>query len=345
MMMPLGSPPTAAEIDAWCAVLAETHAHDLPPTVPGPERASTAGELRIAGLGSRHLHLGVRLPDGRPGYAGVASLRLYDDPENAKTAFVDTLAVRPGQRRQGIGARLWEALQAVLVTEGRSSASVMLEGGGAGEAFARARGFDRVLPLNYYVQDVAEADTAPVDTAPGGAPGVPHAEGARGRLRLPDGYRFAEWTGIAPDEHAAAFAAAHQSMEDAPSGDFEVRPPRWDAERVRAAARVPVERGGVMLAVSALAADGTVAGYTELVLPTPESARAVQYDTVVLPNHRGHGLGRVVKQRMLEVLRERHPAVREIATTVADDNAPMIAVNAALGYRPERPAAVYQIRL
>ncbi len=88
-----------------------------------------------------------------------------------------------------------------------------------------------------------------------------------------------------------------------------------------------------------------MAAYTSLVLPDPAALRALQYDTVVVPAHRGRGLGRTVKLRMLGEATARFPALREIATSVADENTPMRAVNAALGYRRERAAAIFQIKL
>ncbi|WJY40350.1 hypothetical protein QT196_25445 [Streptomyces sp. P9-2B-2] len=64
-------------------------------------------------------------------------------------------------------------------------------------------------------------------------------------------------------------------MEDAPSGDLDEQHDPWDAERIRAAARVVLDRGGVLLTVAVLAeADGAVAGYTELMLPTPASTKS-----------------------------------------------------------------------
>ncbi|MEU9304651.1 GNAT family protein [Streptomyces sp. NPDC048269] len=89
----------------------------------------------------------------------------------------------------------------------------------------------------------------------------------------------------------------------------------------------------------------TTARYTELVLPDPAGPRALQYDTVVVPAHRGHGLGRAVKRRMMALAARRHPALRQIATTVADENTPMRAVNEALGYRRERGTAYFQLTL
>ncbi|MFG2411754.1 hypothetical protein [Streptomyces goshikiensis] len=48
---------------------------------------------------------------------------------------------------------------------------------------------------------------------------------------------------------------------------------------------------------------------------------------------------------MLAEARLRHPGLRYVDTTVADENTPMRALNEALGYRRERGAAVFQLRL
>ncbi|WP_435602432.1 GNAT family N-acetyltransferase [Streptomyces sp. bgisy130] len=319
------------DTDAWFAVLAAARAHDRPGGPP-LERAAEAGRLRIPALHSRAVPVTLPAPGGATGYAGVALLRLHDTEENAANAFLDTLTVHPAHRGRGVGRALWDAARARLAAEGRSSVSTLVERGGAGERFAVGRGAECALPMVEYVQEVAAA-SAPAASAPA----VPAP---------PDGYRFAAWSGVVPDAHAAAHARAHDAMQDAPAGDLDEQHDPWDPERIRAAARVVLDRGGVLLTVAALAEpDGAVAGYTELVLPTPASVRALQYDTVVVPAHRGRGLGRAVKLRMLEFLRAQWPDVREIMTTVADENAPMRAVNAALGYRAEQALGFYQVRL
>lgn len=329
MLMTLGTPPSEAETDAWHDVIAAAHLQDVPASVPEPGRTETAGKLRVQSPNGRMLHMVSAAPDGS--YDGVATLLLFTEESNRHTAFLDALVVRPEARRRGVGAQLWGAIRAELAADGRSSVSTMLELGGAGEAFVDGLGFGKVLPLAWYVQRVREADAE-----------LPEA-------RLPEGYRFADWDGVVPDALADEFARAHDAMRDAPGGGVDERTPRWDAERVRTAARLIDDRGGILLTSVVLAADGpeagSVAAYTELVLRDPSHTRALQYDTVVVPEHRGRGLGRAVKRRLLSTLAERHPGVREISTSVADDNAPMLAVNAALGYRRERPAGIFQAKL
>ncbi|MCC3780025.1 GNAT family N-acetyltransferase, partial [Streptomyces sp. UNOB3_S3] len=262
---------------------------------------------------------------GTPGaYAGVVSLRLFDAEENRRTAWIEHLAVRPELRNRGIGTRLWQEVRAILEREQRAAVGIQAEIGGAGEKFALAHGFVCAIPLVMYVQRVAEVAEEPV---------------------LPEGYRFIEWEGAVPEEYAAPFATVRDAMSDSPWGDFEEERPRWDAARSRAVQQLVVDRGGEMLTVVAVAPDGSFAGYTELVRRSPDGARAMQYGTAVAAAHRGLGLGRAVKLRMLRLVGEGRTPVREVATTVADDNGPMRAVNKLLGYRPERSVGVFQARL
>lgn len=324
----LPAPPAASAVDAWHAVVTAAHAHDLPAGVPAPGRAETEGKLRHSSVSGHTVHLAATAPDGS--YDGVASLLLFTDEANRHTACLDVLAVRPGARRRGVGAALWAAARAELAAEGRTSVSTVLEPGGAGEEFATGLGFENVLPLGWYVQNVRAALDA--------HPQPPE---------LPEGYAYAQWAGVVPDAHADAFAEAHNAMEDAPNGDRDEQSPRWDADRVRAAAQLIVDRGGVILSSAVLhpAGGNAVAAYTELVLRDPSDVRALQYDTVVAPAHRGRALGRAVKRHMLSMVSAQQPGVREIATTVADDNGPMLAVNERLGYRRGRAAAVFQAKL
>ncbi|MFI8102501.1 GNAT family N-acetyltransferase [Streptomyces sp. NPDC086023] len=323
MISVLPAPPSDADADAWLAVLAAAHAHDLP-GVPGPTRVEVAGRIQVPPVRGRALCLAAADEDAEPhDWDGVAGLLLFTDPGNTHTAFLDA-AVRPAARRRGVGTALWRRVREELEADGRTSVSCVADLGGPGEAFLTGLGFENVLTMAWYVQDTTVERGDPV---------------------LPAGYRWVSWNGIVPDEHAASAAVAHSAMEDAPSGGMDENTPLWDAERVRAAQRLILDRGGRILTVAAVTPAGDMAAYTELVLPDPHGVRATQYDTVVVPAHRGRGLGRAVKLRALAELRALHPGVRQIATTVADENGPMLAVNEALGYRRERPCGVFQLKL
>ncbi len=54
--------------------------------------------------------------------------------------------------------------------------------------------------------------------------------------------------------------------------------------------------------------------------------------TAVLPEHRGHRLGLLVKAEMLALLTANEPAIRHVVTGNADSNRHMIAINEQLGF-------------
>ncbi|WP_404957137.1 GNAT family N-acetyltransferase [Streptomyces sp. 147326] len=318
MIHSLGLPPSDAEVDAWLAVLTAAAAADQP-QLPAPSRGEVAGRLCVPPARGRPV---LWAADGG---AGIAALVLFMDESNTHTAFLDVLTVRPQERRRGVGTALWERAREELLAQGRTSVAALVDLGGPGQAFAESLGFENVLPMAWYEQEL------PAD-GPARFPATP-------------GYELLTWHGLVPDTWAPAAAAAHGAMEDAPSGDMDERSPVWTAQWLHAMQQVIIDRGGEPITVAAVTAAGEVAAYTELVLPDPSGRRGVQYDTVVTPGHRGHGLGRAVKLRMAAEAAGRYPALRRIATTVADENTPMRAVNEALGYRRERDAGIFQLKL
>jgi predicted GNAT family acetyltransferase len=86
-------------------------------------------------------------------------------------------------------------------------------------------------------------------------------------------------------------------------------------------------------------ASGELAAYTQMG-GTPETPdRLNQYDTYVRRTHRGHGLGIAVKAPNLRAIQS-GPAV--LHTWNAPENAPMIAVNAKLGFRPVAQRTIWE---
>jgi GNAT superfamily N-acetyltransferase len=57
---------------------------------------------------------------------------------------------------------------------------------------------------------------------------------------------------------------------------------------------------------------------------------------MVVPAHRGYGLGRALKARMLFELRSAEPRMTEVQTWNAFENEPLIKVNSELGFQPDR---------
>ena len=80
-------------------------------------------------------------------------------------------------------------------------------------------------------------------------------------------------------------------------------------------------------------------------MTTHESERAYQWGTLVRPDHRGHRLGLAVKVANVRLLQETQPQITTVVTFNADVNAPMVAVNERLGFRPVQWMGEVQKRL
>jgi GNAT superfamily N-acetyltransferase len=286
-----------AHADAWHQIVTASMAED-PPGVPPPTWNQAHARFSSPGPGSRLL---TRLAydtggDGRPRPVGAATLRLFDRRGQEHLAETE-LHVHPGARRRGIGTRLLSAVVAEARSEGRRSLLAEAPASGAAGLFCVRHGFRRALALHRLLLSLEEVHRGWLDELTGtGHPG----------------YRTAAWNGTVPDALADAFAAAKNAMNDMPTGDLDHGTLSWDAERVRAMAAVVAGRGDTLLTVAAVHGDeggGTaeIAGFTEIGIPGGTAARARQYDTAVVPAHRGRGLGVWLKAHMLRRLHDECP--------------------------------------
>ncbi|MCW2913345.1 MAG: GCN5-related N-acetyltransferase [Actinomycetia bacterium] len=305
--------PSDDQIREWHDVVRAAHACDHP---DGPVQtlAETSARLLGQGGGCRHL-LWAAVEDGM---AGVAYLRLPNEPGRAGEIDIQ---VRPRRRRQGIGSRLL-AVAADGVRAGDCGTVIsQVFADAPAVPFLESHGFRCVLTMRELVLRMS-------DVEPGRLNGV---------LRPgPPGYELVRWTGTVPDALADGFAEAKVAMAELPAGEQM----RWDADRVREMAEMVAKRGDDLYTVAAVRGDH-VAGFTEIVVPCSSPARAAQYDTVVVPEHRGRRLGIWVKAAMLEWLRAERPEVTEIETDNADDNQHMLAVNEELGFHKRREYREY----
>lgn len=320
-------PSDAPAFAAWHAVAEAARAAEHP-----GDPALVADELRAQALACRQgtggpvvLRLLV-LRDG-PTAVGAAGVEL-PQRDNRHVAEVPHLAVVPGRRREGVGTRLLAAVEALASQEGRQVLIAELNeprasaGRTAGRAFARARGFaagrtevrrDLALPVDPALLEALERATA-----------------ARA-----GGYAVRTWVSSCPDDLLEDRALLSRRMStDAPRGDLPLEEKDWDGERVRRAEALLLAQGRERLGAGAVHADsGRMVAFTELAYSLAQPQRAMQWDTLVLREHRGHRLGLLLKLANVRVLTTRSPATRVVSTWNAVDNAPMVAVNEALGAR------------
>ncbi|MFF4710739.1 GNAT family N-acetyltransferase [Streptomyces eurythermus] len=261
--------------------------------------------------------------------AGTAFLRLLDGGQ-AHIAELD-LRVHPAERRKGVGSRLLDTAVATARDNARRRVVAQAEAGSPGDRFLAARGFRKVLTFRY--TRLAMADVDPTVLA--GIVERPHP-----------GYRLTSWQGTVPDDLARTFAASRRAMDDMPMDDADYGTVAWDVDRVRAAAKAVEQRGDHLHTVVAIdASDGSIAGFTELVIPGNGTGDGQHYGTGVLPEHRGHGLGRWMKAESIRQTHRDYPALDGLLTDTVDSNAHMRRINDGLGYTPTHTTHQYQLDL
>ncbi|MGX1372212.1 GNAT superfamily N-acetyltransferase [Streptomyces canus] len=280
------------------------------------------------GASSRRLAWLASGDDGVP--LGSAFLRLFTKEGQEHLAEL-RLAVHGAERRQGVGTRLLEAAVDAAREERRRSVIAQAVQGSPADLFLAARGFRPVLTLTYARLPLADVDRATLDALVE----VPHP-----------GYRLTAWEGTVPDALARSFARSRRAMDDMPMEDTDFGTVVWDVDRVVAAAEAVARRGELLHTVAVVdAGDGSVVGFSELVVPGDGLGDGQHYGTAVLPEHRGRGLARWMKAAAVRHTLERHPALSGLRTDTAESNKPMLAVNDSLGYLPTHKAVEYQLDL
>lgn len=255
--------------------------------------------------------------------------------EGSKAArgVVDVL---PEHRGAGIGTALLAELEDLAAAEGRHVLQVDVAHGtdtGA-EQLASPTGFGHVpaddpgarflVRNGYRLEQVLRVSR--YDLGDPGQDAVPPEPD--------DDFALHAWVGATPPQWCDDLAVLKTAMSTAtPSGDLTVTETVWTADDVRDRDARQVRRGRTLLTVVAEhRPTGRLVGLTEIEVPADDRP-AFQEDTLVLPGHRGHGLGIRLKRRNLRELRRHAPSTTTLLTFNAEENRPMLAVNEALGYR------------
>lgn len=144
------------------------------------------------------------------------------------------------------------------------------------------------------------------------------------------------WQTPTPDEFADGYAAAISRMNtDVPSGDLAWDEAEWDADRVRYRDGIKRQAGQTMAVTGVVhRPTGQLAAFSELVIGRDHSGVTETYGTLVLPEHRGHRLGTIVKCVGLMRWHELVPGSPTVQTFNAEENRFMLDVNEAVGFRP-----------
>lgn len=255
---------------------------------------------------------------------GVADLGFWLQ-HNTHLAGLE-ISVLPDHRRRGVGRALHEeaarrcreAGRTTVCGEAHAPAGKSLASAVPGR-FAEALGYSSVHEEDHLVLRLP----------------VPVEDVRRLRDSVGEGastYDVVTWGNRCPDEYVDAFCAMNTQMSaDVPSGDLDVEPVVWDEERLRTSEERTAASYDRVTAAARRREDGVLVGYSLLYLPKGED-HVLQDDTLVMPDHRGHRLGMILKLATLDVISREHPERRTLHTWTDPENHAMYRTNTAFGY-------------
>lgn len=217
--------------------------------------------------------------------------------------------VLPDARRRGAGQALYEAASDFARSAGKTGFSTQVsEIHEDGLRFLVHRGFvikDR--------QKMVRLDLAGLE-----APGITPPEGIR-ILTLAE----------RPELLEGVHAVAVETLPDIPFDDKPIEAGSLEAFVARDVDRTGIPRDAFMVAVDE--ATGTVAGYASLMLDPGDPSLAFHDMTAVLRAYRGRGIAVALKRATIAWAVQH--GLRALDTGNDEENGPMRAVNARLGYK------------
>jgi GNAT superfamily N-acetyltransferase len=314
-------PSDSRAFDEWFDILRTTDLERWP-DLPGWQRAELLARALDEDGPQEFRCLVARRAQRVVGMAGVEMYRR----ENGHLANFE-VHVLPEHRRQGVGTALVGAVERVASAAGRT------ELGGFDDVPKRAGFEDTVGPFARHLgfsvvqRMVRRCLSLPLEPA--------RADVLRRNPKVSScRYSLVTFADRWPDEYLTDRCEFGRRMStDVPLGEQELGEEVWDRARVRGLeAALEAQNRAKVTTVARDDATGRLVAYTEVVVPLGAPESAWQHDTLVLREHRGHGLGFAVKVTNLFAIVERHPDVRRINTRNAADNEHMIAVNEEIGF-------------
>ena len=242
------------------------------------------------------------------------------------------LAVHPEHRRRGIGRSLLAAsLDGIADKDARLVEWFTTSRVPASEAVSLRSGAKAGLRMR-----VSQLDLGAIDRA------LMRSWAAN----VPAGYRL-EWiVDQIPDRLLQQALEAFRAINRMPLEDLDMQPWKFTEEIVRDWERTRKERGQTYWLLLAIEnATEEAAGFTDLVFDVRAPHQVHQGGTAVDPKHQGRDLGKCLKATMVNRILADLPAARFIRTENAGTNAPMLAINVGMGFKPAWEETIWQLPL
>ncbi|MGV8846938.1 GNAT family N-acetyltransferase [Tessaracoccus sp.] len=304
----------------------------------------------------QHLHLvasDVATPTCVADVIGVATVELpmADNPRLATTSVV----VRRDRRREGIGTALHAAALEVATQHQRSTVQAWTwepsrvpdgarelpaeTGSGSIEADSRESRF--MTQAGWVLGQVERLSRLQLPP-----PGEVTRRKDEALAGLPADYELITMLGRTPVRLLAEVAQLMATMSsDVPLGAMDIEDETWDALRVRVTEDQleAADREQLQTFVRHIPS-GHLVGFTRLIRDRAILGVAHQWDTLVVDEHRGHGLGMLMKVVNHAAVGEFWPDTLRLITGNASENAHMLAINTALGYQPYAASGFWELR-
>ena len=271
----------------------------------------------------------------------IVAKALYETQlgDAADTAWL-TVGVLPEFRGLGIGRALADTLEGIARDDGKAKVLVYTPVAEApGERMHSPTGFGSIhsdnrevrflLARGYRLEQIERVSRLPLPVA-----GIDDLV-REAQARSGSDYAMHYWVGATPERWRQGIATVFTRMStDAPSAGLEQPEDVWTVERLvesdeRNDRMNP--RARVFAAVEHLPT-GELAGYTQVAVPRQSHRAVSQYGTLVLPEHRGHRLGMLLKVANLAHLERVAPGHPAVVTFNAEENRHMLSVNEAVGF-------------
>ena len=330
-------PYDAAAVADWFAPMDAAHRHAHPGEPGWLEHEQRARLQAGAAPDADQQMIALTVYDGD---VPVACGRL-DLPRTDNTHRADLLVItHPQHRRRGAARLLAVEAERLARAAGRTTLTAGSEELAGEEGRSASRGFGPALGFEVVQVEVRRDIDLPLD------PDVVAAQRA-GAAQLAADYDIRTWRDAVPDELLEDRAHLQRRLStDAPLGGLDRHEEEWDGARIRRDEQQVQEMDRSYWGGGAVhRATGQLVAYTTMGIARSTPEKVHQWETLVLAEHRGRRLGTLVKLACLERVSRELPEARFITSWNAEENAPMIRVNDALGARVNGQLVHWQKKL
>lgn len=265
--------------------------------------------------------------DGKAVAAAVAWINLEQNLDNG----FGRVHVVPQARGRGHARRLTDLVLGYLEDQGRKRVDTHTKVGSLSEGYAEKLGLKKVLVDRRSRLRIKDLDIGMMDE---------WIERAQERAQ---DYDLLFLKAPYPEELVQKYCDLAGVMNTAPRDDYEMddwvlTPKMWRETEANSEARA----ADINTCIAVHGPSGDFAGYTTIQTDRLRPDQAWQWDTGVHPDHRNKGLGRWLKAALIKKVIKDYPEVDRVDTDNAGSNAPMLAINVAMGFRGILETGVWQ---